>query len=177
MERVQPRHSEIRADVAGCRVTRCRSGNITLRHFRQIEQADGIRVGDHVPGKRLPRSDQSRVWRSSGGVIGLGWVVNGEAHGRKVSDPFGAGGNGIVLDALELLLLRVLVIRKEEEFVLDDGSADGSAFLVTVESRRSIALSAGRLTLLIEIVVRGQDVGPEYSKPVAMKLVGAGLAD
>ena len=100
-----------------------------------------------------------------------------KTHGRKVAGSFGAGGNGEVVDAFELLLLRVLVIGEEEKLVFLDRSADGCALLITVEIRGGVALSAAQLSLLVEVFVGSENVGPEYAEDIAVKLIRAGLAD
>ena len=74
--------------------------------------------------------------------VGLGRIVDSKAHGRKVSGPFGAGGDGERVYTLELYLLGVLVIREEEEFIALNRAADGGALLITVESRRRVGEAA-----------------------------------
>lgn len=46
-----------------------------------------------------------------------------------------------------------------------------------MEGRRCVAQAAAQLRLLVEVFICGQDVGPEYAKDVAVKLIGAGLTD
>ena len=80
-----------------------------------------------------------------------------------------AGGNRVGLEALEFYLLCVLVIREEEEFIFLDRSTDRATFLITVKCRWRIGLPVLDLTLLVEIIVSRQDVGPEYSESVAVE--------
>jgi len=82
--------------------------------------------------------------RCPGGAkdVGLGRIVDLKTHGREVSGPFGGGGDGERVYTLELHLLGVLVIRKEEEFIALNRAADGCTLLITVEIRRRVGEAA-----------------------------------
>ena len=73
-----------RSSVRGS-IARRSVGIIALGKLGEKLQRDGIRVGNLVAGKRLPRP----VW-----IIELGRVIDRKVVGRKVAGPFRGGGNG-----------------------------------------------------------------------------------
>ena len=73
-------------------------------------------------------------------------------------------------------MLRSLIIAKDEELLVHDGSAYRSAFLVTVKSGRCVGLTRKVLALFVEIFICRYDLGAKYCKSVAMVAVSAGLA-
>ncbi len=141
--------------------------DVALRHLRQKLQRDRVRIGDHIAGKRLTRSVR---------IIRQHRVVDGEVVGREVACPLRAGGDGEDVRAVKQLLLRRLVVAKEEQLVVQDRSADRCAFLVPMEGGRRVGRSAGKLALLVEVLVRRQRVGAENTKHIPVKLVRARFA-
>ena len=152
----------VRIRIASARV------HIALGHVGKKLQRRRIRIGNHVVRKGLPRSV---------GIVGNERIVDGKAVGRKVAGALRAGGHRKVVRSIELLLLRRLVIAKDEELVVQDGSADGPAFLVAVKGRRRVGCAVAQLALLVEVLVRGQHVGPEDAEGIAVELVRPGLRD
>ena len=90
---------------------------------------------------------------------------------RKIAGALRGGGHGEDIRSVELLLLRRLVVGKEEKLVVQDRPADGAAFLVAMEGGRRVRRAAANLALLVEVFVGGQNVGPENAEGVAMELI------
>ncbi len=76
-----------------------------------------------------------------------------------------------------MLLLGRLVVAKEEELVVQDGSADGAAFLIAMEGGRRVRCAVAQLALLVEVLVGCQNIGAENAERIAMKLIAARFGD
>ena len=102
---------------------------IALGEFREKLQRDGIGIGDDIAGECLARA----VW-----VIRNKRVVDREAVRREVAGALGSGGDSECVGAIELLLLRVFVVAKDKELIVEDRAADRAAFLVAMKVERRL---------------------------------------
>ena len=159
---------------------------IFLARFAGKEELAGDAVGICLVGSGIERenflhhgieTDASGVVADAGsgdvdGLAGTGlWVGVGEDAGFE-----GGGGHdgGVGQGSDEAI---ALIVKEEEGFVLDDGTADGAAVEVADVGIFSGDVAGERINLVIEVVAGAERVPAAEIEEVAVEIVAAATGD